>query len=141
MVAEVGAIDGVGDGFLAVVDLLGVRLLAEIEDGTTGTEVLRELMFDACAQEGLLDGTEARVRLQGDVDGCARVEDAFVEDGHTTQGVVDGVVDVLNELHTACGDRHRARCHIHGVEADLTARLRRVEAFQAEFVFLGVLLC
>jgi cell shape-determining protein MreC len=80
-------------------------------------------MLDAGTKEGLPDGAEARVGFQGDVDGGARVEDAFVDDGHTAQGVVDGVVHILDELPAACGDGDRALSHIHGVEAYFAARL------------------
>ena len=140
MVTDIGTVDGVGDGFLAVVDFLGVRLLAQIEDGAAQAEVAVELMLDAGAEEGLLDGTEARVRFQSNVDGCSRIEDAFVQDGYAAKGVVDGIVNILNQLHTARRDGHRALGHIHGVQADFASRLRRVETLQAELVFLRKLL-
>ena len=63
VVAQVGAIDGVGDGFLAVVDFLRVGTLAQIKHGAAQAEVGVELVLNAGAQEGLLQGTETRVGL------------------------------------------------------------------------------
>ena len=98
-------------------------------------------MFDAATQESLFQGAEARIRFQRDIDRCTAVEDAFVDDGDTTQGVIHGIVHVLNQLCAACRHRHRALGHIHGVEADFAARLRRVESLQRELVLLRILLC
>ena len=59
MIAEVGSIDGIGNGFFSVVNLLGVRLLTKIKEGGSCMEVVGELMLDSGAKEGLSDGTEA----------------------------------------------------------------------------------
>ena len=139
MITDIGTVDGVGDGFLAIVDFLRIGTLAQIENRPAQTEVRIELMLDTSTQEGFLHGAEGRVGFQRDIDGRAAAEDAFVDDGDSTEGVVDGVVDVLDKLGAACRYRHRALCHVHGVEVDFATRLRRIEALQREFVFLGIL--
>ena len=106
VVADVGTIDGVGDGFLSVVDFLGIGTLAEVKHRTAQTEVGVELMLHAGAEESLFQGTETAVRLQRNVDGRTRIEDAFVDDTDATEGVVNGIVYILNELRSASRHSH-----------------------------------
>ena len=105
-VAEVEAPHGVVDGLVAYVDFLGHAALAEMHHRRPQREVLVEAVLRVEAEQGLALHGEHGLVLERDADGGAGLDDALVGDGDDAHVVVDGVVGILRELHSARGDDH-----------------------------------
>ena len=131
---------GVLQGFVSHRHLTGEGLLAQVHEGTTKLEVLGEVVDPVHAEHRLALHVEDGVALHRHVNRGAGIEDALVDDGHRTHGVVDGVVAVLGERDAAGGDLHRAARHVVGTELDDIAARAGMLAREDELVLLGNLL-
>ena len=103
-------------------------------------EVLGEVVGPVHAEHGLALHVEHGVALHRHVHRGAGIEDALVDDGHRTHGVVDGVVAVLGERDATGGDLHRAARHVVGAQLDDIAARAGMLAREEELVLLGYLL-
>lgn len=115
---HIEAPESVLQGFVTHRHLAREGLLVEVHERTAQLEVLGEVVGPVHAEHRLALHVEYGVALHGHVHRGACIEDALIDDGHRTHGVVDGVVAVLGERDTACGDLHRAARHVVGTELD-----------------------
>ena len=131
---------GVLQGLVAHRHLAREGLLVEVHERTAQLEVLGEVVGPVHAEHGLALHIKYGVALHRHVHRSARIEDALVDDGHRTHGVVHGVVAVLGERDATGGDLHRAARHIVGTQLDDIAARAGMLAPEEELVLLGYLL-
>ena len=72
--------------------LRGQRLFREVHQRTAYLQVLREVVLPVHTQHRLSLHAVVSVRLERSLDIRLRIQDALVDDGHLTSGVIDGVV-------------------------------------------------
>ena len=89
-------------------------LFAQVLQRTTNLEVLREVVLPIDAEHALSLHAVVVVAFQRDVDVCACVDDALIEDGHFTGRVVHGIVAAFGQQHAASRHADRALRHIIG---------------------------
>ena len=135
---EVNTPDGIARRLLAEVVLLSERFLVEVHHGGTQVEVGLELIVEVQTQHALGHHRERVVLARHAYRGAA-AQDALVDDTHRTHGVVDGVVDILYERHTAGCHSHASRGHAI-TQRYLATHLRGEVAFEVELVLVGILL-
>ena len=137
---HIKAPQGVLEGLVAHRHLAREGLLVEVHERTAQLEVLGEVVGPVHAEHGLALHVEYGVTLHGHVHRGACIEDALVDDGHRTHGVVHGVVAVLGERDAAGGDLHRAARHVVGTQLDDIAARAGMLTREEELVLLGNLL-
>ena len=140
VVRQVHPPQGVVEHLVAHAHLLGKRFFREVHDGGSYIEILGEGVVEVETQHGLALHVEHRLVLERDADGGTRLDNALVQDGNDTHGVVDNVVGVLDQRHTAGRDHHRTAGHVHGVQTDFGARRGLVLTGHDKLVLLGDLL-
>ena len=131
---------GVGDRLVTHVDLGRERLLAEVHDCAAELEVLGEVVGEVEPHHRLALHRERRVVLAIDTDGSASIKYALVQDCHYAHRVIDSVVNILSQRHTARRHHDRPLRDIHRTETYLCARRRLVFTPEYKFIFLRSLL-
>ncbi len=139
LVAQVEAVYAVAGRLLTEVVLLGQRLLMQVHEGGTHIKVGFYLVVDMGTRHGLGHHAE-RIILAADTDWGATAQDAFVHNAYRSHGVVDGVVHIFYQGHTACSDGHRPRRDTVAQRYFSTHR-GGVIALYIELVLVGILLC
>lgn len=139
VVVEVDAPDGVVDGLVADVDLLGQSFLAEVHDGGADVEPFRELVVDVESEKRFPLCREHRLVFESDVDALSRVDYRLVGDGHYAHGVVDRIVAVFGQHDASGGDDDRSARNVHGFEAYLRSVAGLIFAGEDEFVLCSEL--
>ena len=137
---EVETPDGVVERFRSHADLGGQGLLAQMHEGTTQLEVLREVILPVESHHRLAFLTIVALAFERDVDIGACVDDVLVEDGHLTRVVVHGVVASLGQGHAACRHHHRSLRHVVGAQRDDVGRGSAILSDEHVLVLLGYLL-
>ena len=137
---EVETPDGIVEGFRSHADLGGQGLLAQMHEGTTQLEVLREVVLPVESHHRLAFLTIVALAFERDVNIGARVDDVLVEDGHLTRVVVHGVVASLGQGHAASRHHHRSLRHVVGAQRDDVGRGAAILSDEHVLVLLGYLL-
>ena len=117
LISEIHTPNQVVDRLIAIIDLIGDRTLAQIQQRGTHREILGENIIQIHTEHALV-GLIGIVYLRRDLNRRSGSQDALVDDRHHTHVVVDGVVDIFRQLHTA-------GCHLH--------RFGRTAAREVEF--------
>ena len=139
VVVEIDAPHGVVDDFVADVHLLGQRFLAIVEHGTSHGQVFIEFVAQVEAEQCLALHGEHRLVFERHVDALTGIDDALVGDGDDAHGIIDGVVAVFGQHHSAGGHHNRSAGHVHCIESDLRTCRCLIFADEHEFVFVGKL--
>ena len=95
-------------------DLRGECLFGEMHQRTTDLEVLGEFVFPVQPHHRLALHTIVGVRLQRHVYIRACVDDALVQDGYLSSGVIHRVIRALCEYHTTSRHHHGALWYVVG---------------------------
>ena len=111
-----------------------------MHDRSTDHEVFVELVLQVGSEERFALERERALVLQFDIHVGTGLQDGGVKNSDRSHGVVDGVVDVLDEGRTASGDGDRAAGYVHRAQTNLAAVRTFVFSGEVEFVLLANLL-
>ena len=137
---QVEAIDGVVDRDVARRNLLGQRLLVQVDDGCAEGQILRIVVLRIETHHRLALQAVVRLVFEADAYVGAAFDDALVEYGHHAHGVINGIVGVFDKSRSASSHVYRASCHIHRTEIDFGSARCRIFSLQTELVLLCYLL-
>ena len=129
--------NGVVQRFAAHSHLRGERLLAEVHERTAHLQLFGEIVLEIETEHRFALHAIVCVRFHRARNGCARIENALVQNLHRAGIVIDGVVRSLRQQLSAGAHHHTPLRNAGGVELNFV-RLRRLELTRdPEFVVFG----
>ena len=129
--------NGVVQRFAAHRHLRGERLLAEVHERTAHLQLFGEIVLEIETEHRFALHAIVCVRFHRARNGCARIEDALVQNLHRAGIVVHGVVRSLRQQLSAGAHHHTPLRNAGGVELNFV-RLRRLKLTRdPEFVVFG----
>ena len=140
VVGHVHAPNGVVHQFTTDGHLISDGLLTIMHNSRADMEILVDGIIQVQSQECLALHAEGGLILQRNTDVGTSVNNALVGDGHSTHGVVNLVVSVLGQRHTASSHNNRTTGDIGGIKFDDTTRTGLVLARQHKLVLIAELL-
>ena len=134
---QVQSPNGVVQRFAAHSHLRGERLLAEVHERTAHLQLFGEIVLEIETEHRFALHAIVRIRFHRARNGCARIENALVQNLHRAGIVVHRVVRSLRQQLSAGAHHHTPLRNAGGVELNFV-RLRRLELTRdAEFVVFG----
>ena len=121
--------------------LRGEGLFREMHQRTADLQVFREIVLPVHTQHRLALHTVVGIRLEGGGDVRLRIQDALVDDGHLTGGVIDGIVGAFRQFHATSPDRHGTFRHVIGAQGDDIGRRAFELSSQDKLILFCILLC
>ena len=111
---DIESVHGVDQRFVAHCNFAGKRFFIQMHDGSAQLEIIAEIIHPVDSCHGLALHAVLGIAFQLDAHAGACINNALVDDSHSTHTVIYGVVCVLNKSHTAGCDDYGTTGYIDG---------------------------